>query len=353
MYSQHFAQSTLSMPITSDIIFDPARFTQESITDETKKLNEKLEAATRDSPTWYDVGAERYREMRSHGIGPIPAPQALSGAMAAMLPSRDPERDIPVRVYRPDNGEPSKGIFLHLHGGGWVLGSHRDQDKLLQGYANGCQMVGVSVGYRLAPEDPWPAGVHDCIDVAEQLVDRGPTLCGAKLMVIGGESAGAHLTVLTAFHLIRSRPQHRLAGLVLNCGMYDLTQTLPRSKTFSRPLVISPEIVHHFIKAFLPDKGIEDRRTPEISPLYENLHRLAKAAPGKKLPPALFICGTEDLLLDDTILMSSRWVATGSETIVKIYPGAPHSFISFPGYGPAQEVAGLIAQFVREKVAEV
>jgi acetyl esterase/lipase len=214
-------------------------------------------------------------------------------------------------------------------------------------------MIGISVGYRLAPEDPYPANVHDCINVAKQLVDRGPTLYNAKLMVIGGESAGAHLTVLTAFHLIRSRLHHSLAGLVLNCGMYDLTRSLPSSRNFTRPLVISPEIVHHFIKAFLPEKGIEDPRSPGISPLYEDIHRLAKAGPGKKLPPALLICGTEDMLLDDTILMSSKRAATGSETIVKIYLGAPHSFISFNGYGPAQEVTELIAQSAREKVAGV
>jgi len=116
------------MPLTSDIAFDTSKFTKENITDETKQLNKKLEKITRDAPKWYDpeVGPEKYRILRTQGIGPIPAPRALARAMAAMMPSRNPEYDIPVRVYRPDNGELSKGIFLHFHGGGWVLGSHRE-----------------------------------------------------------------------------------------------------------------------------------------------------------------------------------------------------------------------------------
>jgi len=211
-------------------------------------------------------------------------------------------------------------------------------------------MTGISVGYRLAPEHPWPAAVHDCIDAAEHLIDHGLSAYGAKLSIMGGESSGAHLTVLTVFHLFHSRPKHQLAGLVLNCGAYDLTQSLPMSRAFTRPLVINAEIFHHFIKAFLPDMGVEDRRDPKISPLYEDLGRMANAAPGKKLPPAMFICGTEDVLLDDTLLMSAKWMVAGGEVVVKIYPGAPHAFISFPGYGPAREVAGLVAQFVREKV---
>jgi acetyl esterase/lipase len=115
------------MPLSSDIVFNTSKFGQESITDETKKLNGTPEALTREGPSWYDpeVSAEKYRELRAKGVGPIPAPRALSGAMAAMVPSRDPDQDIPVRVYHPDNGQPSKGIFLHLHGGGWVLGLHR------------------------------------------------------------------------------------------------------------------------------------------------------------------------------------------------------------------------------------
>jgi len=48
------------------------------------------------------------------------------------------------------------------------------------------------------------------------------------------------------------------------------------------------------------------------------------------LPPALFTCGTADPLLDDTVMMSTKWMMAGAEAVVKIYPGAPHGFIVFP-----------------------
>jgi len=116
------------MPLTSDIALDASRFAQENISEETKKLNATLEATTRAGPNWYDteVGVEKYRELWEKGKGLLPAPEFLHGSMAAMMPSRNPELDIPVRVYRPDNRQPSRGIFLHFHGGGWVLGTHRE-----------------------------------------------------------------------------------------------------------------------------------------------------------------------------------------------------------------------------------
>ncbi|KAJ2969348.1 hypothetical protein NUW58_g10011 [Xylaria curta] len=101
-------------------------------------------------------------------------------------------RAIPVRVYKPNNGQPSKGILLHAHGGGYVLGSHDTVDRLLKFYADTCQVTAMSVGYRLAPEHPWPAGREDCIDVAEHLVDHGEAEHGAPLLFLAGESAGAN-----------------------------------------------------------------------------------------------------------------------------------------------------------------
>ncbi|KAK0624141.1 hypothetical protein B0T14DRAFT_565439 [Immersiella caudata] len=92
------------MPLTSDINFTTSKFTGENITDEAEKLNEHLKALTRNGPM--------------KDICPIPAPHALERAMAAMMPSREPERGIPVSVHLPDNGTPSEGIFLHFHGGG-------------------------------------------------------------------------------------------------------------------------------------------------------------------------------------------------------------------------------------------
>jgi acetyl esterase/lipase len=217
-------------------------------------------------------------------------------------------------------------------------------------YANKCQLTAISVGYRLAPEDPYPAAIHDCFDAAEYLVDHAEREYGAKLLFIGGESAGACLTALTAFQLMRSRPTHQLAGLIFPYGEFDLTLGLPKVSSFTKPLVINVAALQRFNEAYAPGMSTAERRHPWVSPLYEDMQALALASPNKSLPPALFLCGTEDPLLDDTMLMSMKWMIAGGEAILKIYPGAPHGFTAFPGAKVAEEAAAVAIQFVEEKL---
>ncbi|KAK3380955.1 Alpha/Beta hydrolase protein [Podospora didyma] len=338
------------MPITTDITVDASKFDPKNITDETIKLNTYLEGISTSGPKWNEVGIAKYRLMREAGETPLPPPIYLPEAEEATVPSRDADRAIPIRVYTPDNGQLSKGIFLHIHGGGFVLATHQHQDGALQRYANKCQLTAISVGYRLAPENPWPAAIHDCFDAAEYLVDHGPSVYGSKLLFICGESAGSCLAAATAFHLIRARPGHQLAGLIFPYGQFDVTLNLPSMALFERPLLINREIMQEFADAYTPGMSIAERRNPLISPLYDDLGGLARGAAGGKFPPALFLCGTEDPLLDDTLLMSTKWMATGSEAVVKIYAGAAHGFTLFPGYQPAEEACALTLQFVNEKL---
>lgn len=208
----------------------------------------------------------------------------------------------------------------------------------------------ISVGYRLAPENPFPAAVHDCIDAAEYLVDHAEEEYGAKLLLIGGDSAGANLVATSAFQLMRSRPAYQLAGLVFLYGFFDLTLNLPGVSTFTKPLVINVEDLQMMTDYYTSGMSIPDRRNPLISPLYEDIRELALSVPSKSLPPAIFLCGTEDPLLDDTMVMSTKWLVAGGDAAVKIYSGAPHGFETFDGFTIADEARAEIFQFIREKV---
>lgn len=219
----------------------------------------------------------------------------------------------------------------------------------MKNWANKCQLTAISVGYRLAPEDPHPAAVEDCFDTVEYLVDRGEAVYNGELRFLVGESAGATLAVQSAFHLLRSRPQHQLSGIVAPYGYFDLTNNLPQSSTFDKQLFLNHEALNRFKDVYVPGKDISERRNPLISPLYENLRALTQG--GKALPPAIFLCGTEDPLLDDTILMATKWLMTGSEAVVKIYPGGPHGFLAFAGIKNADEGAAAIISFLQEKLA--
>ncbi|EFR01374.1 alpha/beta hydrolase fold-3 domain-containing protein [Nannizzia gypsea CBS 118893] len=332
------------MPIQSDLTIDAAKFNTSNVTDEVKKVNEFIETATKNGPKWYEVGAEKYRQMGETGEALLPAPIYLPDAIDATLPSREAGRDIPLRVFKPENGLPSKGIFLLFHGGGFVLGSHKHSDTKLKAYANKCQLTAISVGYRLAPENPYPAGINDCIDAAEYLINHAEKDYKAKLTLMGGVSYGGCLAALTVFRLMRSRPKHQLAGVVFLYPWLDVSLGLPKVTSFTRPLVINFEVLQQFANAYAPNTSIEERKHPQVSPLYEDMQ-------GLSLPPALFLCGTEDPLLDDTLLMSMKWMAAGGEAILKVYPGAPHGFNVLPV--KVADGNAAILEFMQEKLEAV
>ncbi|KAL2813912.1 Alpha/Beta hydrolase protein [Aspergillus granulosus] len=336
------------MPIESDLTIDASKFLPENVAESTKQANATIADVASNAPKWYQVGAAQYREMQASGKTPLPPPVFLPNAIEATIPSRNAGRQIPIRVYMPDN-EPSTGVFLHIHGGGCVFGSHDGQDGSLRMFANGTRLTTISVGYRLAPEDPYPAAIHDCIDAAEYLVDN-PSEYGV-VRFIGGESAGATLSILSAIHLLRSRPSHALSGLVLRYGQYDLGLGLPKIATSApkKVLMIDRNAMEQFNDAYAPGLSFEERRNPSFSPLYEDLPSLAAVSPNG-LPPALFICGTDDPLLDDTLLMSIKWSIAGGESIIKIYPGAAHAFTVIPGLPVAEEANAVSVQFMREKL---
>lgn len=113
------------MPLASDITLDSSKFHPENINDEAKNANAFIMSTREKSVSWHGIEPKIYREMVEDGKTMFPVPTYLPEAKDATLPSRDAGRDIPLRVYRPDNGEKSKGVLLHIHGGGFVLATHK------------------------------------------------------------------------------------------------------------------------------------------------------------------------------------------------------------------------------------
>ncbi|GAO19933.1 hypothetical protein UVI_02043590 [Ustilaginoidea virens] len=304
--------------------FDPA-----AISAEARAFNAELSRLTASTPKWYEIGAENYRQLRAKGLASFPPPTPLPSGITFEMPSRDAGRSIPCRVLKPQGQ--ARAVLMHIHGGGWVLGSESMQDPKLKRLVDEHGIVCVSVGYRLAPEHPFPAGPRDCFDAAEWLVRNAEHQFGCALGFIGGESAGAHLTALTALHLLQHADDvyssFNLKGLLLHYGCYSM-RWLPSVYSFAKRephLLLSLDIMREFRSAFLgKDVGDEALDDPSISPLYADLPSLRG-----RLPAALFTCGSEDYLLDDTLFMSARWLAAGGETSVTIVNGAPHGYDMF------------------------
>ena len=201
--------------------------------------------------------------------------------------------------------------------------------------------VVVSVGYRLAPEHPYPAGPDDCEAAAVWVVENAQREFGSERLVIGGESAGAHLSAVT---MLRLRDRHHLTpfrGANLVYGIYDLTFTPAVRNWGPRNLILSTPIIEWFSNHFIPDK--RKRGTTDASPLYADLH---------SLPPALFSVGTLDPLLDDSLFMSARWAAAGSRAELAIYPGGVHGFNLFPCRSRRPRTSAAASSCARRSRAE-
>ncbi len=287
--------------------------------DEARAFNAQLEALIATQPSVMTVPPAVSRQARREGRGIFPAPIFLKEARDIEVAGRG--GPIKIRLLRPDHKP--VGIYLHIQGGGWTLGGHDMQDAALKLLADETGLAAASIGYRLAPEDPYPAGPDDCEDAVLHLLEHGAQLLDAPArFAIGGESAGAHLAVVT---LLRLRDRHgiknRIAAANLVYGDYDLSGTPSQVLWGDRNLVLSTPIIRWFGNNFLPAAGPEQRRDPDISPLYARLG---------DMPPALFTVGTMDPMIDDSLFMAERWRVAGNRVEVAIYPEGVHGFNQYP-----------------------
>lgn len=211
--------------------------------------------------------------------------------------------------------------------GGFVIGSATLHDNVLRDLAERTSLITASVEYRLAPQFKLPAGTWDCANTAEYLLsEECNKQLGANLVFIGGESAGAYLTVQTSLEL-RNRGidiRQRLAGILPVYGIADLS-LLPSVRLAMRdqrgPDLPLDDEERNFIALALPKDVWNSKdliKEPQWSPLYADL---------SDMPPAMFTVGTEDSLIDDSILLASRWELAGNEAELRIYPGAPHGYL--------------------------
>ena len=244
---------------------------------------------------------------------PEPSPMAVEGTIPG------PAGDIPVRLFVPDN---PKAMFLHIHGGGWVMGRPQMSDIGNEHVARRHGLAVLSVDYRLAPEHPYPAGPDDCEAAAAWMLQHGPKQWGTDKMFIGGESAGGHLAAAT---LLRVRDRlgaiNRVLGANLVFGVYDLRGTPSVYGNGGNPDLLNPPVLQFLIESFTPGMSDADRRNPDVSPLFADL---------SGLPPCLVSVGTYDHLLDDSLFFATRLAAAESPVELAVYPDSPHGFVLFP-----------------------
>ncbi|KPC60549.1 alpha/beta hydrolase [Streptomyces chattanoogensis] len=289
--------------------------TDEDCLAETLAFNEHFEATAASRPTREQApDATALARLRRNRLGGHTPPVRLAHGQDRVVAG-----GVRVRAFVPDHVD---GVYLHIHGGGWAFGSAGGQDEKLWQLAVQARLAVVSVDYRLAPEHPFPAGPDDCEAAARWLVDHAAAEFGTQRLLIGGESAGAHLSVVT---LLRLRDRHGITGAFraahLLFGPYDLSMT-PSQRSFgSKRLLSNTDSLRGSYELFTPGMGAEQRRDPQVSPLFAEL---------AGMPPARIVVGTEDPLLDDSLFLAQRWQAAGAPVQLGVVAGAMHGFTLFP-----------------------
>jgi acetyl esterase/lipase len=293
------------------MVIGPELFKPEAISPQVRAFNDAFMKAMASPPP----GAERRGPMAPKP----PSPRATVRSIEAN------GIKVEIRILAPASGSP-RGAYLHLHGGGLIMGSAAQDDPFLERTADATGLVAVSVEYRLAPAHPYPAAWDDCEAAAVWLAKNVKAEFGGEALAIGGESAGATLAVPT---LVRMRDRHGFTGFRaanLSYGNYDTTMTPSQTWNGALGYLISTEMIRNCSNAYAPD--VSKRADPDLSALYADV---------RDMPPALFSVGTLDPFLDDSLFLYARWIAAGNEAELAVYPGAPHGFniLGHPHEAPA------------------
>lgn len=236
--------------------------------------------------------------------------------------------DVPVREVVPTAIKHKDRVLLCLHGGGFNADSGSYSESIPVAGLTGVRVV--SVLYRLAPENPFPAGVEDVIAVYRELLKTyKPNRIG-----IFGSSAGAALTLEVAVKIKQLKmpmpaalgPFSSSASMVEGGDSRSLYNTDGwRGYVPVQDGMQNEEYV-----------GKTDRRDPVLSPIYADLHHM---------PPTLFITSERDLLLSSTSELNRAFLRAGNRSQLIVFDGLPHCFWNNSALPESREAWGYMAEF--------
>lgn len=255
--------------------------------------------------------------------GPTGRYQVLDKVILA----RDESHEIPVRVQLPRQRLHSD-VLLFMHGGGWVTGDIESYTPACAALADATGRVVLSVDYRLAPENPFPAGFEDCLRVAEVLL-REPgllDLTDASQIVLIGDSAGGNLTAAVSLRLRElGLPMTARQILLYPATWYDhdpATSPFDSVREYGTGLRLTALEVQQYMQLYQP--SAEARRQPLIAPLL--------ADDLSDQPATLVVSAEFDLLRDEGEAYGHALEAAGNAVRIERVNGTYHGFLTLPRF---------------------
>jgi len=287
--------------------------------------------------------AERTRKMMN-GIKSIPI-------IANIEVQAKKVNDIPIRIYYPKNVEKkSLPILYYIHGGGFVAGSMDVVDEMCKMLSEKMQGIVVQLAYRLAPENPYPAGLNDCLTVLEWIYNHAEEIGGDKDKIgISGDSAGGNLALVCAL-IDRDKKQKMIQALALLYPSVDaahMAENLVKARKVyevsdKHAKVLNDLLDIMAISLLKPTigeyLGVEDDTIAEVSPLLHDL---------SALPSVILLEGEYDFLRVENDMLAQKLHQVQNDVTYIRYQGISHGFADQVGVTPqAEDALAEIANFM-------
>jgi acetyl esterase len=239
-----------------------------------------------------------------------------------------------VRLYDPGLPSPAP-VLIYLHGGGFILFSIDTHDRLMREYAAAGGFAVLGVDYPLSPEARYPAALDQLVELVGWLHREGGQQRGIdpQRLAMGGDSAGANLTVATALRLRDRSVGGRLKGLLLNYGAFGIGCSDEAEARFGgEGAVLQRAEMDHYFTSYLGTNGLA-RPDSYATPILADLDGL---------PPAFLTIPECDLLAEQSHEMAHRMDLAGIDVTSVVYRGATHSFLE------AMSVAEVARRAIRD-----
>lgn len=257
----------------------------------------------------------------------VRAPWAEGGpTMAETIEKRVGDRGVPIRIHRP-SADPALPVLIYIHGGGWMIFSLDTHDRLMREYAERARVTVVGVDYSLAPEFTFPVPVEEIVGVVHWLRRDGAAEgLNTSRIAIGGDSAGANLSIATNLSLLAAG-EKPLDAQLLNYGAFDPQPRRSYAQFDGPDYNLTVDEMADFWANYLP---ASEAGNPLARPLLGDLRDL----------PSTYLCIAEcDILSDENWEMAKALEEAGVAVTARGYAGATHSFLEAVSISPLADRA--------------
>jgi acetyl esterase len=328
------AKEAISKTLIEGFLKDSRVNTNANVSSEAIASNSGLDSKTKDVlnfihsfPPVYELDLELVRKPRNNPFG-----HDLTNDVTELditIPCKG--RDLPARVYRPQNTENEiLPALIYFHGGGFVLGDIESHDKMLAQLCSQSTVAIISVAYRLAPETVFPGAVEDTQESVDWIAKHSAQLnIDPTRIAVGGDSAGANLATVYC-HLNRDRRDFTPYFQILIYPSIIGNDTSVSRKLFSENLLLTKELLKWFHQLYISKNQENDPRFNVIN-----------ASDFSNLPPAYVLTCGFDPLRDEGLLYANKLIESGVPVKHSCYTDMFHGFIN---YGVLQQSKDAVTE---------